>query len=225
LDVKGTLADGKLCLNVGSQAFFAWPANASAAYREVFLGLLSGRVRLVEFTRGAKIFKAELQDSKGRQWRTIATYRKFQWPSLRFAQCRAIRNRQTGLDDALIADLRDFDSSRAARKALRNESTTEDLPALRGLLNDAHSHIREAAAAPVSDLEGVSALRDLLVVFQRGLSEGYENDRFAKVLIRLAKRDPAMAKQILLEIIHDEAEDADGLRMSAIWLADYVRGD
>ncbi|MBL8230057.1 MAG: hypothetical protein JNL98_16330 [Bryobacterales bacterium] len=71
------------------------------------------------------------------------------------------------LDRALLADLRDEAGDALifvdAYAAIHREASKVDLPWLKSLLQDRSALVREAVAAPVADLEGLPALRDLLV--------------------------------------------------------------
>src|ERR1700690_1697864 len=94
---------------------------------------------------------------------------------------------------ALLHDLRnvdDIDVMVRACERLHRNATAEDLPRLRILLDDEDSFIREAAAWPLSEIAGASALPELLRAFQRGLDARDDIDGFSTALADLAAADP-----------------------------------
>jgi HEAT repeat protein len=122
---------------------------------------------------------------------------------------------------AIVAGLRDSYNSKgvaAAAARLHQESTKEDLPLLRQLLEDPDAGLREAAAWPVSELVGPSALPELLAVYQRGLEEGLDCDGLTTALIDLAETNAVEAANILRNL-------ADGpdpnMRENALWLLEF----
>jgi hypothetical protein len=61
-------------------------------------------------------------------------------------------------------------------------------------------------------------LRELLVAFQRGLDDGYDNDGFATALVGLVETNKVASRQVLRGL----AEDTDpAMRENAIWLLDF----
>lgn len=96
----------------------------------------------------------------------------------------------------LLADLRNFsDEARfiAACEEIHTASTRDDLPWLMSLLRESEFTVREAAAWPIMELAGVSALPELLRAYQRGLDEGHDNDSFSTALIELVGINPQAA--------------------------------
>jgi HEAT repeat protein len=81
-----------------------------------------------------------------------------------------------------------LDVAVAAAQQLHKTATREDLPRLMELLNDEDFLVPEAAAWPVSELAGPSALEKLLVAYQRGLDQGHDNDGLTAALIDLWSR-------------------------------------
>ncbi len=86
------------------------------------------------------------------------------------------------------------------------------------LLNDDNFFVREAAAWPLAELAGTSALRELLVAYQRGFDDGHDNDGFTTALIELVEGSPSASKDVLKRL----AEDRDpAVRESATWLLEF----
>ena len=80
---------------------------------------------------------------------------------------------------------------------LHRTATPDDLPRLRALLLDESAFVREAAAWPLAELAGATALPDLFDAYQRGLDEGHDNDGFTTALIELAAADTDGVRQVL----------------------------
>src|SRR5438105_1449375 len=97
----------------------------------------------------------------------------------------------------IVEALRQPDANIAATAAgrLHKESSIDDLPRLRELLDDDDAFVREAAARPISELSGPSSLRELLPAYQRGLDEGHDNDGFTAALVDLATLDPVGCRE------------------------------
>ena len=94
----------------------------------------------------------------------------------------------------LVRDLRhgkDETQFLAANRKIHKASTRDDLPWLMSLLHDPAFTVREAAAWPISELAGVSALPELLRAYQRGLDDGHDNDGLSTALIELVEADMA----------------------------------
>jgi hypothetical protein len=121
----------------------------------------------------------------------------------------------------ILAGLRDVDDPTqvaSAAERLHRAATSEDSGRLLNLLSDDDFFVREAAAWPISELAGPSALRDLLVAYQRGFDDGQDNDGFTPALIELAESSPASCRKALKGL----AEDADpAMRDNATWLLDF----
>jgi hypothetical protein len=121
----------------------------------------------------------------------------------------------------LIQGLRGIDHADAAAAAatrLHKAATSDDLPRLTDLLEDDDFFVREAAAWPVSELAGPSALRELLVAYQRGFDDGQDNDGFTTALIDLVETDRNASRQVL-EALAQEGDAA--MRENAMWLLDF----
>lgn len=232
--VAAMLQGDELCLSVGEHSFGEWfpctDAGVVEQYRRCLIGVLSGEIRLIEFSRNGRVFKAQLQKCSSGTWRSTATWMRLRWPSLRSAEIHVRRNRPSRLrsagelDRGLLADLRDDagDSQVTveAFAALRREAKRTDLPWLKSLLKDKSALVREAAAAPIADLDGLSALRDLLAAFQRGVDEGHDQDGFAALLIDMVSEDSLEAAQYLKTLIRD---DDRVVRELALWLTGHLR--
>lgn len=121
----------------------------------------------------------------------------------------------------LLQDLRCFHGEHrlvAANEKIHNASTYDDLPWLMTLLNDSDFMVREAAAWPISELAGASALSDLLVAYQRGFDEGQDNDSFSTALIELVEADKQVAREMLT---HLTSSNNPALRENAKWLLEF----
>jgi hypothetical protein len=122
----------------------------------------------------------------------------------------------------LVRALRHDDASiiASAAERLHKRASAEDLPRLLGLLNNDDIFLREAAAWPISELAGSSSLHDLLIAYQRGFDEGYDNDGFTTALVELATRDPIGCRDVLL---HFAESPTTTLRDNAAWLLDFCK--
>ncbi|MBI1357695.1 MAG: hypothetical protein GC160_25415 [Acidobacteria bacterium] len=228
--VGANLQGDLLCLWVGDSFFCEWfPCSDSDVvekFQSCFQGVLSGQVRLIEFVRDGRTIKAQLQDCASGRWQTVATWTTLRWPSLRNPDVRVSRNihsrghARVEFDKGLIADLTDEalpggDTYVKACEAIRREARQADLPLLRPLLGDRSALVREAAAWPIADLEGLSALRDLLIAYQRGIDDGCDNDGFTALLLDLVARDSEDARAQLQRLAHDAIPQ---VRENALWL-------
>ncbi len=233
--VVATLQRDELCLSVGDSFFGEWfpcsDAKVVGDFLSCFEGVLSGQLRLIEFARDGSTFEAQLQDHATGHWKKVATWMKLRWPSIRKPTVRALRNRPMersngGLDKGLIADLRDTQVSDGgttyaqACDAIQRQARTNDLPLLRALLLDESALVREAAAWPIGDLEGLTALRDLLLAYQRGLDEGHDNDGFTALLLDLITGDPPAAKQHLQALERDPDHQ---ICENSLWLLTHCK--
>ena len=129
-------------------------------------------------------------------------------------------NAPLGLDKGLVADLRDEELSGGetyakACEAIHREASEADLPLLRVLLLDESALVREAVAWPIADLEGLPALRDLLIAYRRGLDEGLDNDGFTTLLLEIAAGDPKGVKGQLQSLAFDPDSR---VKETALWL-------
>jgi len=118
-----------------------------------------------------------------------------------------------------LRDKKSVDRFVAATQRMSTETTLEDLPRLMRLLGDGDHLVREAAASPIVKLRGPSALPELLVAYQRGLDEGYDNDGFTNALIELAEADKEAARSVLTAL--RSTGDAS-LEKNAEWLLEFV---
>ena len=123
--------------------------------------------------------------------------------------------------DKLIAAMRNFDESRlacAAAERLHKEASVQDVPNLLSLLHDSDAFVREAAAWPLSELAGLSVLRELIVAYQRGIDQGLDNDGFSAALVDLVEMSPSESAAIL----RDFASEPDAMmRKNAEWLLEF----
>jgi HEAT repeat protein len=130
-----------------------------------------------------------------------------------------IKMTDTEWEDIVVA-LRDSNADIAASAAarLQKKASAPALPRLVALLDDEDSFLREAAAWPISELAGLSYVRELLIAYQRGFDDGYDNDGFSTALIDLVEMNPSESKSILQHIAKDENPV---LRQNAIWLLGF----
>jgi HEAT repeat protein len=126
---------------------------------------------------------------------------------------------------ALVRDLNnidDVDVMVAAAERLHRTATPDDLPRLRALLLDHSFFVREAAAWPLSELAGATALAELFQAYQRGFDEGHDNDGFTAALIELAAVDPEGVRQAL-EALAKSGNEA--MRQNAAWLMEFCENE
>ncbi len=51
-----------------------------AEYKEIVIGYIQGKYRIVEYFKGKKAYKAYLQEPQNDKWSTIATWYRLSWP-------------------------------------------------------------------------------------------------------------------------------------------------
>jgi len=123
--------------------------------------------------------------------------------------------------EELTHTLRDSDdaaSLAAAAARLHTKATAQDLPRLMSLLRDDDFFVREAAAWPISELAGPSAIRELLAAYQRGIDDGQDNDGFATALIGLVEKNKSASKRVL-QALADETNPT--IRENSLWLLEF----
>ena len=230
--VVATLQGDELCMSVGKSFFGEWfPCSDSGVvdqFRSCLVGVLSGNIRLVGYAQRDQVVKARLEECSSGYWQPTATWSKLRWPSLSRSTVRVQRNRPSSLrcdpslDRALLADLRDEAGDAQvfvdACSAIQREASKADLPWLKSLLQDSSALVREAVAAPIADLDGLTELRELLVAYQSGLDENYDYDTFTAVLIDLVIRDSDEAKRRLEILVTNSDEN---VRENARWLIEH----
>ena len=89
-------------------------------------------------------------------------------------------------------------------------------------MKDPNAFIREAAAWPLSELAGATALPELFQAYQRGLDEGEDNDGFSAALTEMAEADPAGVKAAL-DVLARSPDAA--LRENAEWLLEFCSNE
>ena len=98
--VTATLQGDELCLSVGDSFFGEWfPCSdnkIASEFQSCFQGVLSGRLRLVEFAHEGRTFKAQLEDHGSGRWKAVATWTTLRWPSSHQSEVRILRNRRSG---------------------------------------------------------------------------------------------------------------------------------
>ena len=119
-----------------------------------------------------------------------------------------------------LRDLSDINAAALAATRLHKEASVEDLPGLMGLLGDEDAYVREAAAWPISELAGPSALPDLLLAYQRGFEEGFDNDGFTTALLELVQAEPDTVRKVLQSL---SKSDVVALRENATWLQGFCK--
>lgn len=67
-------------------------------FAQALRGVLSGEFQVVEYRRGKRVIKAQLQQPSGTRWKTIATWSKLRFPSLVGANTSTLRNSVVGTD-------------------------------------------------------------------------------------------------------------------------------
>jgi HEAT repeat protein len=127
--------------------------------------------------------------------------------------------------DALVVALKNveqLDQACAAAQKLHQEATKQDVAKLLTLLGDDDAFVREAAAWPLSELAGIPLLRDLLVAYQKGLDEGFDNDGFSAALIDLVELNrPESAAELRSLVLDSNAH----IRENALWLLKFCTGE
>lgn len=95
--VKADLLDDVFRITV-SHSLLEWTPCDDGVVQEAFFravcGLLSGRVRILEYSRGTRAVRAELQEPDGWGWKTVETWVTLHWPFPRRITIREIRNQR-----------------------------------------------------------------------------------------------------------------------------------
>lgn len=106
----------------------------------------------------------------------------------------------------------------AAASKLHASAAPEDIPRLLSLLESDDFFVREAAAWPLAELAGLTALPQLLKAYQRGFDEGHDNDGFSAALLEI----PALFGPEATRAIAGFAETAEGkMKGHALWLLEF----
>jgi hypothetical protein len=112
----------------------------------------------------------------------------------------------------------DVDTCVTAAARLHAEANVDDVPNLIELLQSNDFFVREAAAWPLAELAGPKVLVELLVAYQRGFDEGYDNDGFTAALLEIPALYPNETEPSLTKI----ARTAEGpMRDHAEWLLEF----
>ena len=89
------LQGDELCLGVGNAFWSEWfpcsDPRVVAEFEEAVRGVLSGKLRVVEFYRKEHVFKAELQRLEDGRWRCVSKWTKLHLPSLSGAEMRVLQ--------------------------------------------------------------------------------------------------------------------------------------
>lgn len=232
--VSAALQSDELCLSVGETFFGEWfpcsDPEVAEQFRTCLTGVLSGNVRLVDTIRKGQVVQSRLEEHSRGRWRPVARWMKLHWLFLQKPTTHVRRNRPSQLrnrqelDRALLADLRnyagDIDYYVSALEAIKREARHTDLPWLRSLLKDNDECVREAVTAPIARLEGLSALRDLLLALGRSWAENHDGDSLAAVLIDMVISNPSESQRILSGLLLDKEKD---VREGAQWLMDHLQ--
>lgn len=82
--------DDELHLNIGAHFWCEWfPCDQEAVvdeYRDAVEGFLDGRYRVVDYFKGHKCYKSELQGTENGRWQSVATSRHLGGWSLPWAR-------------------------------------------------------------------------------------------------------------------------------------------
>jgi HEAT repeat protein len=121
----------------------------------------------------------------------------------------------------LIRDLHGENVDRAVHACEEISETADetDIPELYSLLEDDSFFIREAAAFPLTRLEGVRALPALFRAFTRGIQDGHDNDGMCVAIGDLLEENQQAALPLLENMLLDEDKD---VRANAAWALGYV---
>ena len=94
--VVATLQSDELGLGIGDGFWCEWfpctDNEVAGRFAQALRGVLSGEFQLVEYWRGERIIKAQLQQQYGTGWKTIASWSKARFPSWARATTRTSRN-------------------------------------------------------------------------------------------------------------------------------------
>ena len=63
-----------------------------AKFKDIDIGYLSGKYRILEYYKGNKTYKAEFQIPQNEEWSTIARWSRFSWPIYIKRTQRIIKN-------------------------------------------------------------------------------------------------------------------------------------
>ena len=125
--------------------------------------------------------------------------------------------------DRVLIDLRngdDMERAIAACETLERISDRSRIPDLYELLEDPSFFVREAAAVPLAQLEGLRALPVLFRALTRGEAEGHDNDGLASTVVELLEEHAVAAGPMLLAMLdsancEERAHAAWGLGFTA----------
>lgn len=96
-EIVATLQHDELCLGVGEAFWAEWfPCSDSRVvdeFESTIRGVLSGRLRVVEFHRSGQTIKAQIQESVNGKWRPVATWSKLRLPSFSKPDIRVLQNK------------------------------------------------------------------------------------------------------------------------------------
>lgn len=125
--------------------------------------------------------------------------------------------------DRLIADIRsvgeDVDRAVEASLALRGVIDRSRIPELERLIQDDDFFMREAAASPLINLNGLKALPQLLEALERGSREGHDNDGLAFEITELISSEKIGAVPLLLEMLRSPRSET---RSHSAWLLGFA---
>jgi len=124
--------------------------------------------------------------------------------------------------DAIVNDLHDvedLDLAVSASAELDRAATASRLPQLYELLRDKDFFVREAAAVPISRLDGLKSLPDLLQAYERGGKEGHDNDGLTTTIISVVEENPRASARLLVRMLD---ESSTRRKADAAWLMGFV---
>jgi len=105
--------------------------------------------------------------------------------------------------ETAIRQLEDVERMVTAARQLQDEATVEDVPRLRGLLEDPSFVVREAAGFPLAYLLGPECLRDLLLAQVKGEREGHDNDTLNAAIGEVLSLDETGSRAMLAALKRD----------------------
>jgi HEAT repeat protein len=128
------------------------------------------------------------------------------------------------LEDLIIAlKGEDSDAACAAASAISDEAKPDWLPRLIEVLSSTDDFfVREALAAPVGILGGLSVLLVLLEAKKKGDAEHSDSDGLVSMICDVVVGDRKGSEEVLCRLAKS-GDPAD--RENAAWLLDFVRGE
>ena len=121
------------------------------------------------------------------------------------------------LDD--LRNVKDVDRAVNASEAISEAADETRISELYSLLEDDNFFVREAAAVPLTRLEGVKALPKLFQALTHGNQDGHDNDLLSHVIAELLEAQQKEAAPVLLNLL---ADPDNKTRAHAAWALGFV---